>query len=81
MASRETTRWTLTVSKDTDSAVRALLEETERQGTDLSAFVEEAVRWRLFDRTLAEVRGRFSDLEPEALQDLIDETIASVRAA
>jgi len=81
MASRETTRWTLTVSKDTDSAVRALLEETERQGTDLSAFVEEAVRWHLFDRTLAEVRGRFSDLEPEALQDLIDETIASVRAA
>jgi uncharacterized protein (DUF1778 family) len=32
-------------------------------------------KWRMFDRTLAEVRFEFCDLAPEALQNLIAEAM------
>jgi hypothetical protein len=46
---------------------------------DLSKFIEDAVRWRVFDQTLIETRAEFADLAPEALQDLISETTEAVR--
>jgi hypothetical protein len=46
---------------------------------DLSKFIEDAVRWRVFDQTLCETRAEFSDLAPEALQDLIAEATEAVR--
>jgi hypothetical protein len=74
-----TTRWTVKVSKDTDIAVRSLLAQRGLKKGDLSKFIEEAVRWRVFEQTLSETRAAFSDLAPEALQDLIDEATESVR--
>jgi hypothetical protein len=74
-----TTRWTVKVSKDTDIAVRTLLAQRGLKKGDLSKFIEEAVRWRVFDQTLSETRAAFSDLDPEALQDLIDEATEAVR--
>lgn len=47
---------------------------------DLSRFVEQAVKWRVFHETLTEVRERFADLPPDELQSMIDEACASVRA-
>jgi hypothetical protein len=47
---------------------------------DLSRFVEEAVKWRVFNETLTEVREKFTDLPPDELQAMIDEVCASVRA-
>jgi len=74
-----TTRWTVKVSKDTDIAVRSLLAQRGMKKGDLSKFIEDAVRWRVFDQTLSETRAAFSDLAPEALQDLIDEATEAVR--
>jgi hypothetical protein len=46
---------------------------------DLSKFIEEAVRWRVFDRTIAEARSRFADLPPDDLQALIDDPVSASR--
>jgi len=74
-----TTRWTVKVSKDTDIAVRSLLAQRGLKKGDLSKFIEEAVRWWVFEQTLSETRAAFGDLDPEALQDLIDEATEAVR--
>lgn len=79
MNSDNTTRWTVKVSKDTDIAVRSLLAQRGLKKGDLSKFIEDAVRWRVFDQTLIETRAEFADLEPEALQDLISEATEAVR--
>jgi hypothetical protein len=44
-----------------------------------SKFIEEAVKWRVFDQTLAEVRCKFPDLPPDQLEKLIDEAVAAAR--
>jgi len=75
----DTTRWTVSVSKETDIAVRSFLAQRGLKKGDLSKFIEEAVKWRVFDRTLAEVRGKFADVPPAELESLIDEAVASVR--
>lgn len=79
MSGDDTTRWTVTVSKDTDIAVRSLLAQRGLKKGDLSKFIEDAVKWRVFDQTLAETRAEFADLAPEALQDLINEATEAVR--
>ncbi|MFO1434267.1 MAG: ribbon-helix-helix domain-containing protein [Candidatus Competibacteraceae bacterium] len=79
MSGDDTTRWTVTVSKDTDIAVRSLLAQRGLKKGDLSRFIEDAVKWRVFDQTTTEVREAFVDLTPESLQDLIDEATDSVR--
>ncbi len=79
MLATNTTRWTVTVSKDTDIAVRTLLAQRGLKKGDLSKFIEDAVRWRVFDQTLVETRAEFADLAPEVLQDLIDEATEAVR--
>lgn len=80
MIEGNTTRWTVTVSKDTDIAVRSLLAQRGMKKGDLSKFIEDAVRWRVFDQTLSETRAQFADLAPEALQDLLNEATEAVRA-
>ena len=79
MTTDNTTRWTVKVSKDTDIAVRSLLAQRGMKKGDLSKFIEDALRWRVFDQTLIETRAGFADLVPEALQDLIDEATEAVR--
>lgn len=79
MSRESTTRWTVSVSKDTDIAVRSFLAQRGMKKGDLSKFIEEAVRWRVFDRTIAETRGRFADLPPDELQALIDEAVSATR--
>jgi hypothetical protein len=76
----DTTRWTVIVSRETDVALRSFLAQRGMKKGDLSRFVEEAVRWRVFDQTVAEARDKFADLSPDALQALIDEATAEVRA-
>ena len=79
MMGDNTTRWTVTVSKDTDIAVRSFLAQRGLKKGDLSKFIEDAVKWRVFDQTVAETRAEFADLAPEALQDLIAEATEAVR--
>ncbi len=75
------TRWTVSVSKDTDITVRSFLARRGMKKGDLSKFIEEAVKWRVYDQTLAEARGKFADLSPEELEAVIDEAVTAAREA
>lgn len=73
------TRWTVTVSKSTDIALRSFLAQRGLKKGDLSKFIEEAVKWRVLDQTITEVREKFADMPPDDLQALVDEATGSVR--
>jgi hypothetical protein len=73
------TRWTVSVSKDTDIAVRSFLAQRGMKKGDLSKFIEEAVKWRVLDQTMAEARSKFADMPPAELELLIDEAVAAAR--
>jgi hypothetical protein len=76
----ESVRWTVKVSKETDVALRTYLAQTGLRKGDLSKFIEEAVRWRVLERTTSGIRGRVGETSPEELQALIDDAVARVRA-
>jgi hypothetical protein len=46
---------------------------------DLSKFIEEAVKWRVLDQTIAEARNKFADMPPNELEAVIDEAVAAAR--
>lgn len=73
-------RWSITVSKETDLTLRTFLGARGSKKGDLSKFIEEAVRWRVFHRTVQDIRERNSDTDPDELQRLIDEAVGEVRA-
>ncbi len=79
MSDAAVTRWTVSVSRDTDIAVRSHLARRGMKKGDLSKFIEEAVKWRVLDQTIAEARSRFADLAPEAVDAVIDEALAAAR--
>lgn len=74
------TRWNLVISEQTNVAVRSFLAQRGFKKGDLSTFVEEAVRWRVFDQTLTQAREGFEVLPVEESQNLLDEALAQVRA-
>ena len=77
----DTTRWTVSVSRDTDISVRSFLAQRGMKKGDLSKFIEDAVRWRVLDQTVAEARASFVDLPPDELQAMIDEAVEASRLA
>ncbi len=81
MPNDATTRWTVSVSKETDITVRSFLAQRGMKKGDLSKFIEEAVKWRVLDQTLAEARSKFADMPPDGAEALIDEAVAATRAA
>ena len=76
-----TTRWTVSVSRDTDIAVRSFLAQRGMKKGDLSKFIEDAVKWRVLDQTIAEARAGFADMPAEAVEALAEEAVAAVRQA
>jgi len=79
MPETDVTRLTIVWSKDTDLALRSHLGTRGLKKGALSKFVEDAVKWRLFDQTVTEVHEAFADMSPDELDNLIDEAVASVR--
>ena len=79
MADHETARWTVTVSKQTDLALRAFLGNRGMRKGDISKFIEEAVRWRMLDATRAQVQEAFADLSAEEVDDLAAEAVVATR--
>jgi len=77
MPNDTTTRWTVSVSKDTDISVRSFLAQRGMKKGDLSKFIEDAVKWRVLEQTMAEARATFSDLAPETLDALIQEAVSA----
>jgi hypothetical protein len=73
-------RWTIRVSKDTDIAVRTFLAQRGLKKGDLAKFIEEAVRWRVFDQTVAETKARNAATPADEIDSAIDEALAAVRA-
>jgi hypothetical protein len=73
----DTTRWTVSVSKETDIAVRSFLAQRGMKKGDLSKFIEDAVKWRVLDQTIAEARSKFADLPPDELEALLAEAVAA----
>jgi hypothetical protein len=77
----ETIRWTIKVSKDTDLSLRTLLRAQGMKKGDLSKFVEDAVRWRVFDRRVQAHKNRNQDVPAATLRAAIDEAVREVRKA
>jgi hypothetical protein len=80
MPTSDLTRLTITWTKETDLALRSYLGSQGLKKGALSEFIEDAVRWRLFDRTVAAIKDRNADTDPNTLMDLIDTTVRDVRS-
>ena len=78
--SEETTRVTITWSKETDLTLRSFLGAQGLKKGALSKFIEEAVRWRVFHQTVRAARERFADVPEDQLQKEIDDAVEAVRA-
>ena len=75
----EAVRWTIKVSRETDLALRTLLGSQGMKKGDLSNFVEDAVRWRVFDRRVQGLRHSMREVPAAELQDQIDAAVRDVR--
>jgi len=78
--SPDTTRLTVTFTRETDLALRAYLGAQGMRKGDLSKFIEDAVRWRMFDQSVQTVKARNADVCAEDLQAAIDEACGLVRS-
>ncbi len=76
----ETVRWTVKVSKSTDTSLRTHLAQKGLKKGDLSKFIEDAVRWRVFQQTVEETKARNANVPQEEVDAAIDEALAAVRA-
>ena len=76
----DTVRWSLNVSKETDVSLRMYLAQQGTRKGDLSKFVEEAVRWRVLDKVVQDVKAKNSDVSASELESAIDEAVQAVRA-
>jgi len=77
---RPMTRWTLIVSEKTDRAVRTYLARTGGKKGDLSRFVDDAVRRRVLDLTVREIKDRNAGYDQREILDLIDKEVDAARA-
>lgn len=73
-------RWNLKVSKEADLVLRTYLGSQGMKKGDLSKFIEEAVRWRVFSRTVQDIKARNSGVDPNDIQALVDAAVSEVRA-
>ncbi len=76
----EAVRWTIKVSPETDLSLRGFLGAQGMKKGDLSKFVEDAVRWRMLDRTVQAIKDRNQDISVEMMEAMIDEAVRDVRA-
>ena len=75
----EAVRWNIKVSKETDLTLRTFLGAQGAKKGDLSKFIEEAVRWRVFHRTVQDIKARNANTDPDELQSIIDDAVREVR--
>ncbi|ENO84783.1 ribbon-helix-helix domain-containing protein [Thauera linaloolentis] len=76
-----TTRWTVSVSKDTDIAVRTLLAQRGMKKGDLSKFIEDAVKWRVLDQTITDARAQFAGISADELEALLADAVIAARTS
>lgn len=73
-------RWTISVSPETDTSLRDYLGMRGMKKGDISKFVEDAVRWRMFDHTVQTVKDRNQDTPVEDLESLIRQAVNEIRS-
>jgi len=71
----DTVHWSLEISKDADASLRGYLAQHGLADRDLSRFVEEAVRCRILDRTVAESSAANASVPAEEIEAAIDEAL------
>ena len=76
----EAVRWNIKVSKEIDLTLRTYLGARGMKKGDLSKFIEEAVRWRVLQRTIQDIRARNADADPDEIQRIVDDAVREVRA-
>ena len=74
-------RWNLSIPEKTDRAVRTFLARNGGRKGDLSRFVDQAVRRRLFDLTVREIKDRNARYDQQEILALIDEEVDAARAS
>ena len=74
------TRWNLSIPEETDRVVRTFLARNGGKKGDLSRFVDEAVRRRVLDLTVEQVKDRNAGYDQREILDLIDDEVAAGRA-
>jgi len=74
------TRWNLAIPEKTDRVVRTYLARTGGKKGDLSRFVDEAVRRRVLDLTVREIKDRNARYDQQEILDLIGEEVDAARA-
>lgn len=73
-------RWNIRVSKETDTILRTFLGDEAMKKDGLSRFIEEAVRWRVFSKTVRRIKANNAGAGLDELQSLVDHAVAEVRA-
>ena len=79
VSNQNLTRWTVSVPKETDLSLRRFLAERGMKKGDISKFIVDAVKWRIFEQTTAEIREKFADVPVDELQALVDEATEAIR--
>ena len=74
------TRWNLSIPEETDRSVRTFLARNGGRKGDLSRFVDDAVRRRVLDLTVSQVKERNAAYDQQDLLDLVDEEVNAARA-
>ena len=73
------TRWNLSIPEKTDRAVHAFLSQNGKNSGDLSEFVNDAVRRRIMELTIAKVKDRNAHYDQSEILAIIDEEVDAVR--
>jgi Ribbon-helix-helix domain len=76
----DTVRWTVKISRKTDTALRSYLAQGGMKMGDVSKFVGEAVHWRVLDRVVSEVKTRNAGISARKIQAALDAALEAVRA-
>jgi hypothetical protein len=74
------TRLTLVISEKTDAALRAFLGSIGARKGDLSKFVEEAVKDKIFRETVNRVKARNAGHDQREIMDTVEEAVDWARA-
>ena len=74
------TRWSLSIPEETNLAVRTFLARKGGKKGDLSRFVDEAVRRRVLDLTVCQIKDRNARDDQQDILNLIDEEVDAARA-
>lgn len=72
-------RWHITVSRETDLAVRGLIASRGRSESELSKFVENAVNREIMRSTIGAIRSRNADRDSGEFERLAEAEIRAVR--